>query len=126
MHTADAFVLQQSPRGSEVGAEDTPEMRNQVRDAVRNGRYQHLPEYVAAFEAAARNQPDDWPRDPDGRVWQVDHVAELWAGGADDVTNYLALPERLHSQKTGILAGFRARYRDRKKVQGEQVDHRER
>lgn len=122
--SADALVLQQSPRSAGTPVRDTAAMRPFVLEAVRAGRYP--PEYVAAFEAAARGQADGWPRTPDGRVWEVDHVGELWLGGADDVTNYLALPPGLHDAKSVILTRFRREYREGNRVPGEQMDLRER
>jgi hypothetical protein len=122
--TADDLVLQQSPRGAGTGAASTAAMRSEVLAGIKAKRYP--PEYVAAFEAAARNQPDGWPRDQNGVVWEVDHVAELWLGGADDITNYLALPFAIHTSKSEILTDFRGKYRDQHRVDGEQLDIRDR
>lgn len=121
LESADVLTLQQSPRGAGTPVADTAAMRRHVLDAVAAGRYP--PEYVALFEVAARGHDDGWPRTPDGRAWEVDHVAELWLGGADDASNYLALPPAVHDLKTTILGDFRAEYRTRG-VPGEQVDWR--
>jgi hypothetical protein len=118
--TADALTLQQSPRSAGTPVAQTEAMRRQVLDALGvRGRYP--PEYVAAFAAAAQGQTDGWPRTPDGRAWEVDHVSELWVGGADDATNYMALPPAVHDLKTSILAEFRREFRGRAE-EGEQVD----
>jgi hypothetical protein len=122
--TADDLLLQQSPRGAGTGASSTAAMRKEVLAAVKAKRYS--PEYTAAFELAARGHDDGWPRDQNGVVWEVDHVAELWLGGADDVTNFLALPFAIHTTKSEILSEFRSKYRDKLRVDGEESDVRNR
>jgi hypothetical protein len=42
----------------------------------------------------------------------VDHVEELWLGGADGGANLLALPPQLHQIKTDVLGNFRRELRD--------------
>ncbi|HET9872842.1 MAG TPA: DUF4157 domain-containing protein [Propionibacteriaceae bacterium] len=111
LESADALTLAQSPRTAGLDVARTGEMRRLVLEGIAQGRY--TPEYVAAFEAAARGHDDGWPRTPNGEAWHVDHVGELWLGGADDPTNYLALPPELHRLKTDILAKFRDEYRSR-------------
>jgi len=120
LETVDAMTLKQSPRkNTPQDVARTAQMREAVKAGVAAGRYP--PGYVALFEAAARGHEDGWPRSPDGRSWEVDHVAELWLGGGDDVSNYLALPENLHDAKSAILAKFMTDFRGRR-VLGEQTD----
>ena len=38
-------------------------------------------------------------------------MAELWLGGGDDVSSYLALPENVHEAKSVILAKFMTEFR---------------
>ena len=125
----DMLVLQQSPRSAGTPVAQTEAMRRQVRDAVAANRW---PEYTALFEAAARDDPRSdlrersrraWPHTPDGRAWQVDHVVELWLGGADDMTNYVAVPPAVHELKTQILADYRREFR-RRAEHDEQLDMR--
>ncbi|HET9058970.1 MAG TPA: hypothetical protein VFN61_03545, partial [Acidimicrobiales bacterium] len=118
LDTADALTLQQSPRAAGDDVAGTSAMRKQVLQGITAHRYP--PEYTALFEAAARGRADGWPRDQAG-AWEVDHVAELWLGGADDITNYMALPPAVHKLKTEILGAFRAQYRSGA-TQGEQTD----
>jgi hypothetical protein len=122
LETADSLTLAQSPRSAGAEVAGTQAMRRQVLDAIAAGRYS--PEYRALFEAAARGQPDGWPRTPDGRAWEVDHVGELWLGGPDDASNYLALPPAVHELKSSILGEFRGEFRSRA-VPGESRDVRE-
>jgi hypothetical protein len=82
-------------------------MQRRVLEALAAGKYP--PEYAAEFYRAMSD--DGWPRAPDGRAWEVDHVIELWAGGADDISNYMALDPRLHKLKSQILTDFRNQYR---------------
>ena len=97
-------------------------MRKQVYEAIREGRYPMDDDYKAAFADAAKGTRDGWPRAPGGEAWQVDHVIELWMGGADYQRNYMALDPRLHRLKTEVLERFRQLERDRLKVPGEQVE----
>lgn len=105
--TSDELVLGQSPRSSGKGAAATSTMQRRVLEALAAGKYP--PEYAAEFYRAMSD--DGWPRAPDGRAWEVDHVIELWAGGADDISNYMALDPRLHKLKSQILTDFRNQYR---------------
>ena len=98
-------------------------MRDAVLQAVEHGRYP--PEYVAEFRRAQEGSPDGWPRTPDGRAWEVDHVLELWTQGGDDVSNYMALDPRLHDVKSEALTRFREQFRESLRVEDEQVDIRE-
>ncbi|GAA4936635.1 DUF4157 domain-containing protein [Streptomyces coeruleoprunus] len=127
IETADALTLTQSPRSAGIDVAGTAAMQRQVREGIAAGRYSA--EYTALFEAAARDAAaqgftDGWPRTPDGVAWQVDHVGELWLGGADDASNYLALPPVVHSLKTAILGQFRREFRGRS-IEGESRDLRE-
>ncbi|GAB3897082.1 hypothetical protein GCM10029964_079400 [Kibdelosporangium lantanae] len=117
---ADGVTLTQSPRQAGTPVASTTRMRQAVIEAIHAGHYP--PEYVAAFEAAAAGQADGWPRTPHGEAWEVDHVLELWAGGADDASNYLAIDPRLHDIKSEILTEFRNRFRSRLQEPGEQTD----
>ncbi|KQW48926.1 hypothetical protein ASC77_09410 [Nocardioides sp. Root1257] len=121
---ADALTLQQSPRSSGKGAADTASMRAAILEAVKAGLFPA--EYVGAFDQGVKNaerlgHDDGWPRDSAGRAWEVDHVAELWLGGGDDISNYMALPESLHDLKSRVFAEFMGRFRSRRVV-GDQVD----
>jgi hypothetical protein len=130
--TRSELILRQSPRSD-------PRLRTMTTDQLQRVVLEHLhelpPEYVVAFLDAALGQPDGWPRTSDGRVWEVDHVDELWTGGADEAPNLLALPPGLHRQhdeagappavdlsKTGLMAAFRRAFRDALRVEGEDVD----
>lgn len=119
----DTLTLTQSPRQAGARIADTPEMRREVLRGIEEGRYP--PEYVAEFTSAQRDSPDGWPRTPDGRAWEVDHVIELWAGGPDDIRNYLALDPRLHDIKSEVLTQFRLRFRDQLRRHDEALDIRE-
>lgn len=124
VQTADALTLQQSPRASGKGAADTPEMRADVKAGIASGRYSDAYQKAFADGVAVGKElgkTDDWPYTSDGHPWEVDHVAELWMGGGDDITNYMALPKRVHTMKSAIFGQFMREYRSRR-VQGEQVD----
>jgi hypothetical protein len=123
LRSMDALSLTQSPRQGGRAVADTAAMRADVLRAMAAGHYP--PEYVAEFNHAAEGTADGWPRTPDGRAWEVDHVMELWSGGADDMTNYLALDPRLHDLKSEILSTFRDLFRERLRVMDDQVDVRE-
>jgi hypothetical protein len=120
LNAADGVTLTQSPRQAGTPAASTNRMRQAVLDGIHAGHYP--PEYVHAFETAAAGHDDGWPRTPQGEAWEVDHVLELWTGGADDVSNYLAIDPRLHNIKSEILTEFRARFRSRLQEPGEQTD----
>lgn len=45
-------------------------------------------------------------------------------GGADDVTNFLAIPVRTHTDKNAMMGTFRRDFRGRA-VEGESVDARD-
>jgi hypothetical protein len=130
LKTADALTLKQSPRQSEEGSvKNTDEMRSDVMEAMRSAvKLRYFPEeYCTAFEEASRKYEegqDEWPRDPTGKVWEVDHVAELWLGGADDITNYLAIPKAVHDLKTQLFKSFRDDWRAGRVLEG-QTDIRE-
>ena len=87
---------------------------------VRANRYPA--EFVLEFNAHLG--PDGWPVSADGRAWEVDHVLELWAGGEDGPANYLPLHPDVHAIKSEILTRFREIFRDRIRVDDEQVDAR--
>jgi hypothetical protein len=112
----------QSPRQSGVGSSGTDVMRNRVREWIARGKYRDGGDLAEAFRA--HRGPDDWPVSADGRAWEVDHVLELWAGGTDTPDNYLPLHPDVHAIKSEILTRFRRLYRDRARVDGEQVDGR--
>ncbi|MEV0535990.1 DUF4157 domain-containing protein [Kitasatospora sp. NPDC050463] len=127
LETADALTLAQSPRAAGVDVANTAAMRRRVREGIEARAYSD--QYTALFQAAVRDAEaqdftDGWPRTTDGRVWEVDHVAELWLGGADDASNYLALPPAVHDQKSTIIGRFRREFRTRS-VTGESLDLRE-
>ncbi|MFD0346330.1 hypothetical protein ACFQ0M_10120 [Kitasatospora aburaviensis] len=127
LETADALTLAQSPRAAGDKVASTAAMRRRVREGIEAGAYSD--QYTALFRAAVRDAEaqgftDGWPRTADGRVWEVDHVAELWLGGADDASNYLALPPAVHDQKSTILGRFRKEFRTRSTAD-ESVDLRE-
>ena len=130
LKTADALTLKQSPRQSEEGSvKNTDEMRSDVMEAMRSAvKLRYFPEeYCTAFEEASRKyeeDQDEWPRDPTGKVWEVDHIAELWLGGADDITNYLAIPKAVHDLKTDLFKRFRDDWRAGRVVD-DQTDSRE-
>ena len=117
LHSASELVLRQSPRQAGLDLKTTAQMRRIVFDGIRDGRYAEYAE--AFFKAGGR---EGWPRGPDGRAWEVDHVFELWQGGADDLHNYLPVDARLHKLKSEILSRFRAEFRDPNRVEGEQID----
>ncbi|MET0133794.1 MAG: hypothetical protein ABW215_09395 [Kibdelosporangium sp.] len=119
---ADGVTLTQSPRQAGAAVASTNRMRQAVLEGIRTGKYP--PEYVAAFEAARVGSQDGWPRTPQGTAWEVDHVMELWTGGADDGSNYLAIDPRLHEIKSSILTDFRAKFRNRLQDPGGQSDSR--
>ncbi|MFD0746367.1 hypothetical protein ACFQ1L_34410 [Phytohabitans flavus] len=134
LNTRPHLLLAQSPRSAGERVMQTPRLRQEFLDHLHE-----LPaDYQVAFHDSARGQPDGWPRTSDGRPWEVDHVDELWTGGADAGPNLLALPPGLHRQdnprrgprgldlsKTGILEDFRNAFRDALEVEGESVDIRE-
>jgi hypothetical protein len=47
-----------------------------------------------------------WPADPVWGVWRVDHAVELQHGGLDAASNYVAVPQTLHSVKTSAMNKF--------------------
>lgn len=118
LHTANELFLSQSPRQAGIDVNNTGRMRQIVEQGIRDGRYP--PDFIEAYDAAGGRT--GWPRTPQGRGWEVDHVFELWKGGEDNVYNYLPLDPRVHQIKTGILARFRAAFRDAHRTTGEQVD----
>jgi hypothetical protein len=137
LEDADHLLMQQSPRQAGKPVATTAAMRRRVLEMFDNleGPFERYLEYADAFAKALseshkqpkfidtwnsqgrrvrrRNPQYGWPHTPDGRAWEVDHVTELWAGGADDWSNYLALDPRLHNMKSEMLKGFREKYRDR-------------
>jgi hypothetical protein len=127
LKTADMLTLKQSPRQSEGGGiAGTEEMRLKVIEEMKKPAGSRLfpDEYCDAFLEAARPYEDGWPRDPEGVPWEVDHVAELWLGGGDDITNYLALPWIVHKLKSALFTRFRDAYRSGRVLE-DQVDQRE-
>ncbi|MGV9818736.1 hypothetical protein [Nocardia xishanensis] len=93
--TRSELLLTQSPRTAGEPIRQTAQLR---REFLR--RLHEFPaDYQAAFLDAARGQKDRWPRTSAGLVWEVDHVHELWASGADEDPNLMALPPGLHRQK---------------------------
>jgi hypothetical protein len=119
LSSAKEIVMTQSPRQhGTVDIATTARMRRAVYDGIREGRFPD--DYVLAFRA--NQDPAGWPRSIDGRAWQVDHVFELWQGGADDINNYLPIDAELHRIKTELLEEFRNQYREPNRVEGEQVD----
>jgi hypothetical protein len=123
LETADMLALKQSPRQAGGGVAGTATMRREVMEAMKAAVDSRLfpDEYCAAFGEAARPYPDGWPRDAAGVPWEVDHVAELWLGGADDITNYLAIPKAVHDLKSALFREFRDAYRSGR-VLDDQVD----
>ncbi|GAB3866209.1 hypothetical protein GCM10028801_38180 [Nocardioides maradonensis] len=125
--TADTLTLRQSPRSSGEGSTPTATMQKACKDNLAAHRYDDIPGYRAAFdEALVRGQAQgkDWPVDERGVSWQVDHVGELWLGGADDPSNFLAVPEEVHKAKSDLFTDFRQQFRVGR-VEGEQTDVRE-
>lgn len=127
LRAADALTLKQSPRSSGDQLALTNKMREAVLAGIKAGRYS--PEYIAEFEAGVRmgekqGKTDGWPRDSAGHSWEVDHVAELWLGGGDEIGNYMPLPLSVHKLKSDLFRKFMNDYRSRG-VSGEQVDVRE-
>jgi hypothetical protein len=125
--TAEVLTLKQSPRSAGAEVANTAQMRKAVIEKVQARGYPDY--YTGAFNEGVRlaekqGHKDGWPRDAVGRAWEVDHVAELWLGGADDPSNYLALPESLHDLKSAIFKDMLFRWRSRNNPD-EQVDRRE-
>jgi Domain of unknown function (DUF4157) len=48
-----------------------------------------------------------WPADPVWGVWRVDHIVELQHGGLETVSNYAAVPQRMHAVKSDAMNEFR-------------------
>jgi len=118
LRTADQMLLRQSPRSAGLDVASTRQMRDRVLEGLDSGRFSA--EYVREF--LANRDASGWPRRADGRAWQVDHVFELWQGGADDLSNYLPIDPDLHAFKTELLRRFRLEWRDGKLIADEQVD----
>lgn len=124
LEAVDLLVLGQSPRSASRGKDLDPDLQGAVKAAVKAGRFPDW--YLAEFEKAVavgekHGRKDGWPTDDLGVAWQVDHVVELWMGGADDVTNFLAIPVRTHTDKNAMMGTFRRDFRGRA-VEGESVD----
>lgn len=47
-----------------------------------------------------------WPADPAWGVWRVDHVVEIQHGGADDISNYFPVSQRMHAVKSEAMNEF--------------------
>ena len=118
LRALDEIVLSQSPRSAGIDIADTAAMRRRVAEWMRANRYPA--EFVLEFNANLG--PDGWPVSADNRVWEVDHVLELWAGGEDSPANYLPLHPDVHAIKSEILGRFREIFRDRLRVDDEQVE----
>jgi hypothetical protein len=56
--------------------------------------------------------PYRWPIDAYGNVWQVHHVLPLEWGGADNSSNYIALPMGLHGRMHRMWERLAARVRE--------------
>ena len=127
LETADFLMLGQSPRSANQGKDLETNLQGAVKAAVKAGSFPDW--YLAEFEKAVavgekHGRTDGWPTDDLGVAWQVDHVVELWMGGADDVTNFLAIPVRTHTDKNAMMGTFRRDFRGRA-VEGESVDARD-
>ena len=126
LKATDLLLLKQSPRSGEAAGDlaTSKEMQDAVKAAVKQGLYpaDYTAEFLEAVaEGERRGRKDGWPVDAHGNAWQVDHVSELWLGGADDITNYVAIPERVHLLKNETFGQFRRDFRGRA-VEGTQVD----
>ena len=124
--TADTLTLKQSPRSSGDGSTPTKTMQAACKKNLEGGRYDDLAGYRAAFnEAMSRGQAagKDWPVDSRLVSWQVDHVGELWLGGADDESNFLAVPEDVHKAKSDLFTDFRRTFRAGR-IADDQTDYR--
>ncbi|MEL6321383.1 MAG: hypothetical protein AAFQ57_12160, partial [Cyanobacteria bacterium J06626_14] len=63
------------------------------------------------YQSGARvdaNNPNAtlWPADPTWGVWRVDHIVEIQHGGADDISNYFPVSQRMHSVKSDAMNRF--------------------
>jgi hypothetical protein len=47
-----------------------------------------------------------WPASPSRGVWRLDHIVERRHGGLDDISNYVAAPEQMHTTKTSAMYRF--------------------
>ena len=54
-----------------------------------------------------------WPADPVWGVWRMDHIVELQHGGADNISNYFPVPQRMHAVKSEAMIRFGRDIRDR-------------
>ena len=120
----DFLFLGQSPRSGARSQELETNLQGAVKEAVKAGRYPDW--YKAAFEEGVKlgekhGRKDGWPTDDAGVAWEVDHVVELWMGGADDVSNFLAIPKRTHNDKNAMMGKFRDQFRGRT-IPGEETD----
>lgn len=125
--TADTLTLKQSPRSAGDGSTATSTMQEACKENLAAGRYDELTGYRDAFnEALARaaKEGKDWPMDSGGASWEVDHVGELWLGGADDPSNFLAVPKDVHKAKSDLFTDFRRTFRVGR-IADEQTDVRE-
>jgi hypothetical protein len=106
------LVLGRSPRSLGLRLQQTDDLRADFLTDV----LPTLPaDYQLQFAAARPRLPDGglgWPVTSGGQPWEVDHVEELWLGGADGGANLLALPPQLHQIKTDVLGNFRRELRD--------------
>jgi hypothetical protein len=112
--TADTLTLKQSPRTAGDGSTATSTMQKACEDNLAAGRYDGLTGYRDAFNEAlgrAAKEGRDWPIDSGGASWEVDHVGELWLGGADDPSNFLAVPKDVHKAKSDLFTEFRQTFR---------------
>lgn len=122
--STDLLVLGQSPRSAARGQGLESDLQGAVKAAVKGGRFPdwYLAEFAKGVDRGREDgRTDGWPNDEVGVAWEVDHVIELWLSGADDVSNFLAIPKRVHNDKNAMMAKFRAEYRARA-VAGESTD----
>jgi hypothetical protein len=118
-HDVDELVLGRSMRSSDR-PEDTlmgrEESRPLVFERVLNGDIPDGAYRVEFLDACVghgvpgKDENPDWPYTSAGVPWEVDHVLELWQGGADDPSNFLALHPALHALKTEIMDRFRGEF----------------
>lgn len=66
--------------------------------------------WIDAFSGAGLPGPGPnavlWPADPSWGVWRLDHIVERRHGGLDDISNYVAAPQAMHTTKTSAMYRF--------------------